>query len=83
MVRKSRKHILYQWTNGEQVLGYGVTDKEQLRSRFSEHVREEPGSRIKSMCLTATEADARKEGRTRLKNHERENGDLPPKNKPR
>ena len=72
---------MYEWKQGETVLGYGVT--QNLQGRIEEHEREVPGSEVRVVATRKTETAARKLGCEKIKSYERENGDLPPKNKPR
>lgn len=72
--------VKYVWKQGNTVLGYGVT--KDFERRVAEHVREEPGSVIRTKGKTS-ESTARKWGKERLKRYEKKYGALPPKNRPR
>jgi len=71
----------YEWKKGGKTLGYGVTH--DLERRRAEHVREEPGSEVHSLGTEASPEAAKAWGAKQISKYEKENGSLPPKNKPR
>jgi len=81
MKKRNGKIAMYEWQQGEIVLGYGITDN--LESRREEHEREAPGSRLEIKGNADSEREARHWGREQIKTYEATHGDFPPKNKPR
>jgi len=81
MVNQRAAFVVYEWTKGETVLGYGITDDPERRTR--EHQREEPHSSVRAIANEPTEIMARERGINKLREYEKDHGDLPPKNRPR